>query len=207
MKLLALADIHGREDVVYMVQELQGLHNFDAILIAGDITNFGPAEFALEILNAMPTRIFAVPGNCDPPEVIQAIEKSRASNLHARASSLGDFKIAGLGGVNGGFNMGITFTDEFARNFLGNCRGCIFLTHQPPFGILDEVPGGKHIGSRGIMDAVRMAKPPLVISGHVHEARGKLITDDTIFINPGPARDGYAAIVDLDAREVIMLER
>ncbi len=207
MKLLALADVHGRDDVVYMVQEIQGTHDFDAVLVAGDITDFGPPEFAREFLDALPARVFAVPGNCDPPEVIDAIEASRATNVHMKRSILGDIKIAGIGGVNGGFSMGIRFRDDFAASFLGSCRGCIFLTHQPPHGILDEVPGGRHIGSMGIRKAVEIAKPVLVVSGHVHESRGKVITPDTIFVNPGPARDGYAAIVDLDSREVIMLER
>lgn len=204
MKLLALADIHGK-DISYMVQEISGMYDFSLILIAGDISNFGPGEVAVEILNSIPGKIMAVPGNCDPPEIIEAIEKSKAINLHLKERQYMGYKFIGLGGVNGGFNMGIKFTDTLARDFLGNCRGCIFLTHQPPFGILDNV-GETHIGSKGIREAVDIAKPILVVSGHVHEARGYEKIRKTLFVNPGPAKDGYASIIDLTAMEVKMLE-
>ena len=103
--------------------------------------------------------------------------------------------------------MGITFSDDFARKFLGSCKGCIFVTHQPPYGLVDEVPVGKHIGSRGIREAMELAKAPIVISGHVHEARGYIFVESTLVVNPGPAKDGYAAIIDLNTRKVEMLER
>jgi Icc-related predicted phosphoesterase len=207
MKILALADIHGSWEVTYMIEELEGLYDFDLVMIAGDITNFGPAEFALDFLNSIHKPVFAVPGNCDPPEVIDAIEKSKAINLHDKVREFGSEKFIGLGGTNGrGFTMGITFSEDYAYSLFRNCKGCIFLTHQPPFGILDDV-GGKHIGSRGIRDAIFEAKPKLVISGHVHEARGYEVIKETILVNPGPAKMGYAALVDLEKNNVEMIER
>jgi len=207
MKILAIADIHGTWEATYMIEELDGLYDFDLLLIAGDITNFGTAEFALDFLNTINKPAFAVPGNCDPPEVIDAIEKSKAVNLHDKFHEFGGLKFVGLGGTNGrGFTMGITFSEEYAYSLFRNCKGCVFLTHQPPFGMLDDV-GGKHIGSRGIRDGVFEAKPRLVVSGHVHEARGYQIINGTIFVNPGPAKMGYAALVDLDKNMVEMIER
>ena len=207
MKILALADIHGREDVVYLAQELYGIYNFDLIAIAGDITDYGPWAVAENIIDNMPTRTLAIPGNCDPPEVIDSINNSAGTNLHKRISSVKGYTFAGLGGVNGGFNMGIVFTDDEATSLLSTCSGCIFLVHQPPYGILDTTASGAHLGSMGILRAVQQAKPTLVISGHVHEARGYMKKDDTIFINPGPAKHGYAAIVDLNTGNVELIER
>ena len=208
MKILAIADIHGSWEVLYTIEELEGLYDFDLIMIAGDITNFGPGEFALEFLNSINKPTMAVPGNCDPPEVIDAIEKSRAINLHDKFYEFSGYRFAGLGGTNGkGFTMGITFREEYAYSFFRNCKGCIFLTHQPPFGIVDDVGGGKHIGSRGIRDGIFEAHAKLVVSGHVHEARGYEIINSTIFVNPGPAKIGYAALIDLDKNRVEMIER
>jgi Icc-related predicted phosphoesterase len=36
-----------------------------------------------------------------------------------------------------------------------------------------------------------------VLSGHIHEASGVVEKDGTVFINPGAAKDGRAAIVTL----------
>ena len=207
MKLLTLADIHGSWRVPYMVEELQSSYDFDAILIAGDITNFGEGGFLEEFLNALPKPTLAVPGNCDPPWVIETLRKSKAVSLHFSIHKMGDFKFAGVGGTNGkGFTMGITFREDEARDFLTGCEDkCVFLTHQPPLGILDSV-GSRHIGSRGIAEAIGIAKPILVVSGHVHEARGYEFVENTLVLNPGPAKDGYAAIVNLLTLEVEMLK-
>ncbi len=207
MKLLAIADIHGSRDALYLIEEFDGIYDFDAVLIAGDITNFGPAQFALDFLNKINKPTFAVPGNCDPPDVIDAIEKSKAVNMHKKDYKFEGLHLIGLGGTNGmGFTMGITFQEDFAYKFLSKCKECIFLLHQPPYGILDDV-GTRHIGSEGIRKAVFDAKPKFVISGHVHEARGYLKTESTLFVNPGPAKSGYAALVDTDNFSVRMLEK
>ncbi len=206
MRLLVLSDIHGSWEVTYLVGELEGLKGFDAVVMAGDITNFGPSDFAQELIESISKPVLAVPGNCDPPDVLKAIERGGGINLHLRTHDFQGTKFAGVGGTNGkGFTMGITFTEGEAYSFLRRCKGCIFVTHQPPYGIMDRV-GGRHIGSKGIREAVMEAKPRVVLFGHVHEARGYEITEDILFLNPGPAKMGYAAIVDTESLEVEMLE-
>ncbi len=41
-------------------------------------------------------------------------------------------------------------------------------------------------------------RPPLVLCGHIHEARGVAKLGETTVVNPGAARDGHAALVELD---------
>ena len=36
-----------------------------------------------------------------------------------------------------------------------------------------------------------------MLSGHMHEARGMVEQDGTVFVNPGPAKDGFGALVEL----------
>ncbi len=205
LRILVVADVHGSEKAVYLIREIHSRYSPDLTLVAGDITNFGPASFAEKFLNLLPGEVMAIPGNCDPIEVMDAIERSKATNLHKRIIEFHGYKFIGLGGVNGGFNLGITFDDNFAERFLGECKGCIFLLHQPPYGILDDVGGGKHIGSMGIRKAVEKAKPLVVISGHVHEARGYIMVEKTIFVNPGPAKNNYVSIIDLGLKKVKMI--
>ncbi len=206
MKILAIADVHGNDAVAYLVNEIYGMREIDAVLVAGDISPFGDPSFALEFLNMLPAPTFAVPGNCDSPEIIGYIEKSKAENLHMKMTDFKGFKLIGLGGTTKkGFSMGITFTDEFAENFILSCEGCIVLTHQPPFGILDDA-GGVHIGSKGIRKGVDKARPVLVVFGHAHEARGYTVKNGVIFVNPGPAKYGYAAIIDMTKKDVEMIQ-
>ncbi len=202
MKILALADIHGRESVIYMVQELMGLYDFKAIFIAGDITDCGRGD-AEHIIRALPGKVFAVPGNCDSPELLYLLEENGVS-LHRRIVEWNGFLLVGLGGVSSGYTLGIKFREHEAFDFLRKCEKCVFLTHQPPYGILDNA-AGKHIGSAGILEAVKAAKPVLVISGHVHEDRGSYFDGTTLFVNPGPAMHGYAAIIDLTTLDARMI--
>ncbi|MFA4935856.1 MAG: metallophosphoesterase, partial [Candidatus Methanoperedens sp.] len=65
MKLLALSDLHGDYSHVDSILEKAG--DFDVVLLAGDITNFGPDNHALELLKMFKQPILAVPGNCDYP--------------------------------------------------------------------------------------------------------------------------------------------
>jgi Icc-related predicted phosphoesterase len=38
-----------------------------------------------------------------------------------------------------------------------------------------------------------------VLSGHIHEARGIVEQEGTLFVNPGAAKDGFAALLDINA--------
>jgi hypothetical protein len=59
---------------------------------------------------------------------------------------------------------------------------------------LDMVPSGEHAGSIPVRSFIERFKPTLVISGHIHEARGIDSIGETTLINPGPARGNYAEI-------------
>jgi hypothetical protein len=203
MKVLAIADVHGMEHLGYMMKEIKDEHHFDAVFVAGDITDCGLGDVG-RILGSISEKTFVVPGNCDPP-ALHGLMRKYAEFLHFKRVDWMGYTIAGLGGVSFGYTMGTGFSEAEAEEFLGSCRGCVFLTHQPPQGILDYARG-RHIGSKGILNAVLHARPQVVISGHVHEARGYTVRNGTLFVNPGPARDGYAAVVDFLEKKVEMLK-
>jgi len=84
-----------------------------------------------------------------------------------------------------------------------NPRQAIFVTHYPPYGVLDLVddPGsplhGEHAGDKFYLELIRRHQPLVFICGHIHEQQGKVNIGQTSVINPGYAHDGQAAILTL----------
>lgn len=46
------------------------------------------------------------------------------------------------------------------------------MTHGPPFGVLDAVQSGDHVGCEHLLRAMRRCKPKLHCFGHIHESWG-----------------------------------
>ena len=81
MKLLALSDLHG--DYSHIGSILNRAGQIDAVLIAGDLTDFGPDEKALKLLEMFKVPVLAVPGNCDNPSLLKVLDKNENTiNLH-----------------------------------------------------------------------------------------------------------------------------
>ena len=40
----------------------------------------------------------------------------------------------------------------------------------------------------------------MALSGHIHEDIGMMEQEGTLFINPGPARDGHAVLLETDGK-------
>lgn len=69
----------------------------------------------------------------------------------------------------------------------------ILIAHNPPYGYVDKAYTGKHVGSEILLNAIKRHKPPYVLCGHIHEARGKAKIGNTIVYNLG-SRGDYAVI-------------
>ena len=81
MKILAISDIHGKKSPK-LIDYLKNNDDIQAVLIAGDITDFQITEFEPlsfvkpfidEIVEECDVDVFAVPGNCDPAGICNAI--------------------------------------------------------------------------------------------------------------------------------------
>ncbi len=209
LRFLVLSDLHGKI-THYFIEEILELHKIDGVLILGDITHFGPANIVYGIYSKK-VPIFAIPGNCDPPEILNYFNEAGIVNLHKNTYLFFDLKIVGLGGSD--FNnvtMGMGFSDIEAYDFLSKeiNERTILMLHQPPYGIMDEI-NGRHAGNRGIRKAIDERKPFVVMFGHIHENVGKYYNGETLFFNPGPAKDGKYAILKIynEKAEVNFFER
>ena len=202
MRLLAISDTHGDFSKISSILGRAG--KVDAILVAGDITNFGPEEKAKELFDILGKPVMAVPGNCDPKGVLDVIEESGAVNLHNSSFKFGDIMFIGLGGSNPTpFNTPFEMSEEEIRDMLRRLLPpsrrdgrVVLVSHAPPKNSLDAVPGA-HVGSESIREI--LSQVDLVVCGHIHEARGVVKSGNTTIINPGQASKGLAAVVDIGA--------
>lgn len=64
--------------------------------------------------------------------------------------------------------------EEERRNFFGKIPGGLdlLLTHSPPFGVLDQVPGSGSVGCKVLREQVEKVKPKFHVFGHIHEQGG-----------------------------------
>ncbi|WMW25250.1 metallophosphoesterase [Methanolobus sediminis] len=200
MRLFAIADPHGNYSKIEDLLKIAG--NVDLVLIAGDITNFGPDEKALDLFNKFSSKILAVPGNCDHESIIKVIEESKATNLHKRSVSVDGIRFIGMGGSNPTpfctpFEIQECDFEENVNRMMEDVNAdeaLVALTHTPPFGVLDTV-GDVHVGCKALN--VFLGKADLIVCGHIHEARGIEKSGRTTIVNPGMAALGFAAVIDI----------
>jgi len=197
MRSIVISDIHAKMSTAELVNKAAERYDADNILILGDITNFGPVKVAVEYISSLNRKIYAIPGNCDPRDLPSAISKV-ATDLHGRTVTVDGIKIAGLGGSNPTiFNTPFELSEEEIFSSLDAiCDDVtILMVHTPAFGHLDTIPSGLMVGSGSVRDIVKKYRPLAVLSGHVHEARGIMEQDGITYINPGAAKEGYAALL------------
>ncbi|MDR3075089.1 MAG: metallophosphoesterase family protein [Candidatus Methanoplasma sp.] len=204
MKLLVVTDIHGNVSVTDWINSKMRQHAAEHVLVLGDITDFGPVEVAEGILGPIEGTVYALPGNCDPRSLPLAVS-AVAVDMHGKTAEIGGYHVAGLGGSNPTifdtpFELGEDEIYEMLRPI--SEKGMILMVHAPPYGINDTIPSGVHVGSESILRIVNEFRPVLVLSGHIHEDYGIRYADGTTFVNPGPARDGMYAIIEIDGGAV-----
>ena len=160
MNILAISDLHGSTH--------NALNNYlknnkiDLIVIAGDITHFGPADLAEDILNEISSYnipVVAIPGNCDPQGIYNQLDNSKAINIHGKSTSVKNVGICGFGGSNlTPFDTPLEFGEieifEELDKLMVEMKDQdikILVTHAPPLNTnADKLPSGDHVGSESI---------------------------------------------------------
>jgi len=196
MDVLLLADLHGQFGKIDSFLDLGA----DAVFIAGDLTDMGPADSVEPLMSRIDVPCFVVPGNCDPKEILDVLEHSDSVCLHASQINLGKISIAGIGGSNPTpFNTPFEMTDKQIDDILHEILPKlertvhnVLLTHAPPYGTLDVI-NGEHVGSTSIQR--HMKSFDLVCCAHIHEQRGIQDVEGTKVVNPGMASTGNCAMI------------
>lgn len=195
IRFLVISDIHGAKKSLNKIKA--AFHNYDPdfSVLCGDITHFGNKDDAVKILSKIPDGFIGVIGNCDHEDVMEAYEKTGGKYIELKRVDKEDISFIGLSGSD--------YSQEKVDVFRERSRGVdVYVFHQPPYGILDEASRGKHIGSKKLLPVIEENKPKLVLSGHVHEDRGKVEKDGTVYMNPGPAADDNLGLVEIEGEKV-----
>ncbi len=223
MRLLAISDPHGDyAQIPALVRKAGKAGAVDAVLIAGDITNFGPDELTydlLSLLEPLECPVLAIPGNCDQRSILATLDASSAVNLENAVHTIGNVTFAGIGGSNPTpFDTPFERSEDEISAMLddllsrageaeatdgagegGEGARIVLLSHAPPKNTLDRIPGG-NAGSEAIAGAI--GKADLIVCGHIHEDQGTMVVSaygkETVVVNVGQASQGKSAIITID---------
>jgi Icc-related predicted phosphoesterase len=215
MKILSISDIHGRLGPLELLTPR--LEASDIVILAGDITNFGHADDARDIiqtLQASASLVLAVSGNCDYPDVAQSLDEMGIS-LEGRAITVEEVSLIGLGGsLSGPVPTPNVFSEpELAASLTEAVEGLapdaplILVSHQPPKDTAaDRTSGGHHVGSTAVREFIQAYQPLVCFTAHIHESRGVSHIGETLVINPGPLSAGSVGFAHVDGGQLVTCE-
>lgn len=203
---IAFGDIHERVAALDTIDDLAGA---SAVLLTGDLTNIGTREKTERVLSAVSginPRLYAQIGNMDTAAVSAVLDDHKI-NAHCRVTDLG----GGVGLAAVGYSTPTPFGtpsevgEETIAGWVGQVlqdaavyAQVIFMVHTPPRGeVVDRLPMGAHVGSPGVRALIEKHQPAIVLTGHIHEARGEEWVGRSHVLNPGDfASGGYVRITE-----------
>ncbi|MBN1415522.1 MAG: metallophosphoesterase [Bacteroidales bacterium] len=202
MKIIALADLHGKMDMIPRFGPV--LVTADLVILTGDITHFGHYVEMQQVIKAVcefNSSVFAVSGNCDYSDG-EAFLVESGMNING---CLRDFQGLFFAGLSGSLSCPGKTPQEYSEQEYGAKlellsqkirQPFILVSHQPPRRTInDRVFPGMHVGSKTIRKFIEAYEPCACFTGHIHEGIGIDTIGKTKIINPGPAKDGnYAAL-------------
>lgn len=194
MKVVCISDTHNK---LRQIDFPEG----DILIHAGDFTNYGTESELLTFREELKKLNFEykviVPGNHDwlferENSVARELFKDVAIVLEDESTNINGLKFYGT--------PWSPWFHGWARNL---ARGKpirekwdlipndvdVLITHTPPMGILDQVyrfQGAfvENTGCADLLDALNTRlNPKLHVFGHIHEGRGTIKIDDTMYIN------------------------
>lgn len=217
MKIIVIADIHGKYEALQKI--IEDVHDMEAdlMIVPGDFTDmfdsvhdFSQIEIADTIVQKLlipGIDVLCVPGNHDPYEIVDVFEEY-GINLHNKMKKRGGVSFLGWGGAETPFNTTFEPTEEETAEALGRLvkkvrGGWVLVTHAPPKGTpLDVIGGKKHVGSGALRRFIKEKKPVLALTAHIHENRGVCRIGGTTIFYPGPAYSGFYGVVSLERGKV-----
>lgn len=215
MKTLLLTDIHGD---IEKLEKILKKESYEAILCAGDLSDarefedyIGQLREVLDLFEQKDKLVKAIPGNMDPEQECVKELRERRINLHRKIGSFEGYEALGFGGGITPFGTPFEPTGEEIKNTVEKLSERmksdtkVAVIHQPPKNTELDIADGNHVGSKEVRELLENSDFDLMLTGHIHESRGKDQINNTVLVNPGPVLEGYYAIADIsDSIEIEM---
>ncbi|MBW6461826.1 MAG: metallophosphoesterase family protein [DPANN group archaeon] len=193
MRILCTSDFHEEEKLATAVLNIIEKKKIDVFIGAGD---FHTDTFTAKFLKRIKIKGFVVSGNWD-----------YVTFTNKYISSI-DWGIEAHGGYHF-FCVGNHFPLDFAKVADKMTKDIdpkklIFVTHYPPYGILDRLWNGRSVGYPEFLDFIRLKKPTLHVFGHIHEDTGIENEKEkgTTCINCALASSRKAYIVEMPGKKI-----
>jgi Icc-related predicted phosphoesterase len=216
MRLLCITDLHGSATALARILAHAG--PTDLVLLGGDITNFQSpdrAERLVQQAQVTGVPVLAVAGNCDSPQIDQRLAEMGVS-LFGRSAIRNGVGFYGVSAMPPWTGTMYELTESQIETALTAGRTEVLrhhlateviLSHPPPRGLVDRTRSGQHVGSTALRSFIERHRPILVVSGHIHEARGVDRWESTTVVNCGLAGAGCYALVELSAAVAVQLRQ
>ncbi len=222
MKIGTFGDLHGTDPTEII--ENFNYEKVDVILANGDFIsckNRNLESILESIVGNSNSLVVIIPGNYEEKlewrDAIKKLEKeyNNVIDNHKKKFEFQDYTIVSYGG---GTIKPSCATEIFWINPTNEVnelvpkmmsKKTILQLHEPPKYYGDLTRWG-HVGNEWltylIEGELEAPKPRLVVAGHIHEARTVMRVGDrkkvneayNLFINPGAAKDGHYAIIEID---------
>ena len=167
MKIYAVADIHARKQRLDCIAANVNRLAPDLVVVAGDLTSYRASPFVVRRLADLPVPVFAILGNTDRKIVGQQIERRNGiSSFYLPAGNNRPFDLLGLNGtVPIPFRSRIALRENRILMDIAHRVNSqtILVVHTPPWGIMDEVLGKFHAGSKNLLKFIRYKEPLMVL--------------------------------------------
>ena len=160
MKIFALADLHGAQYRLNLVLKNIEAYSPELVVICGDITQFGPGEFAKTLLDQIPVETLAITGNIDTADVGKGIDNSKATKIEMKRVVKKGVPFVGVSGVD---PSQVTIAED--KKLVD--KTSVIVSHEPPFGAQDKAFIGMHAGNKDLRELIDKHKPRLVLCGHI----------------------------------------
>lgn len=203
-KILCIADIHGNFNID-KIKKIVENHKISEIFILGDFPMHGSIDKSgiisfFESLKNIDKKICAIPGNCDPENILEIFENYDA-NFHNKIYEKEKNIFIFFGGSNiTPFNTTWEYDeDEIYKNLeklFNECKDSkknkILITHCPPYNTNCDVAGIRHVGSKAIREIIEKFQPDLNLCSHIHESYSKEdFIGKTKIVNVGEFKRSY----------------
>ena len=204
MKIVSFGDVHMATRNLDRMSEV--MRDTDLVIVSGDLTNFGGADAANQVIAAVRRvcpRVLALSGNLDQREVIPYLDAEGIS-LHGKGVVVNGVAIFGCGGSNiTPFKTPTELTEDeiyatLMRGYseVNGRRPLLMVCHTPPFETkCDRIIGGRAVGSTAARRFIEEIKPDVCISGHIHESAAVDTIGPTTIVNAGPFKGGGYIVV------------